>query len=662
MSEFQVEIDNDTEFGRLGRLDVPHGPIKTPALFPVVNIIGGSTPESGSAWRHFRDNLLNEDHLQGVMFQAMSFLDYGVTANTLKRWRKETFREKLGEEFVDITSPIFIDSGGFRLMNSDTFGDPPGKGGEENDWGLYTNPDSILKLQTDFGGDIIATLDYPIPPKLRESEKTERMNRSIESAVRCLELIENPGEIERRRDTDTQSINRLKARKEDGTDPGVFVAIHGHDYETINWYVARFLDRIQEQGVTQSFSGFAIGSLVPLRSRMKLLVDIVQGAKDAIPESLSNELALHVFGVGGKQVGLLSLLGVDSFDCSSHMQAARYKKYVVPGSWEHVKLDNIHDYLNDGKFPCELEHCLLNSHSEWTPEAMLERLNMEPTYGAGPTKTEPYGLLARHNFEVYNDEMQRIREKIRKGKLLEYLVEFARKHPRVKEGLEHAQLRDLSIQKQLQRLNAHDLIAGSDVTTDQAALHEFGAGIELEEQTRRISLKYTPSSFNILRQEYTPPKNKQILLLIPCSQRKPYQESRTHRVVMGRLDSQRNNIHKVTISGMYGPVPEEKETEDPVIGYEYVLGKEDTEQIAIVRNRILDYLYEYGEQYNDILAYAVSKPYRSVIQNSFDAYGEGTVFPRDPDALRLTEHFRQDNIRELLEYLGLPTESLDIGS
>jgi hypothetical protein len=113
---------------------------------------------------------------------------------------------------------------------------------------------------------------------------------------------------------------------------------------------------------------------------------------------------------------------------------------------------------------------------------------------------------------------------------------------------------------------------------------------------------------------------------------------------------------------MYGPVPEEKETEDPVIGYEYVLGKEDTEQIAIVRNRILDYLYEYGEQYNDILAYAVSKPYRSVIQKSFDAYGEGTVFPRDPDALRLTEHFRQDNIRELLEYLGLPTESLDIGS
>lgn len=544
-------------------------------------------------------------------------------------------------------------------MNSDTFGAPPGEGGEENDWGLYTNPDSILKLQTDFGGDIIATLDYPIPPKLREAEKTERMQRSIESAVRCLKLIENPGQIEQRRDADSRTTERLKKRKANGNDPGVFVAIHGHDYETVNWYVARFLARVREEDVTQPFNGFAIGSLVPLRSRMELLVDIVQGAKDAIPESLSDRIALHVFGIGGKQVGLLSLLGVDSFDCSSHMQAARYKKYVVPGTWEHVKLDNIGEHLVDGNFPCNLEHCPLKDHPEWEPSAIIERLDMEPTYGAGPTKTEPYGLLARHNFNVYNDEMQRVREKIRDGELLEYLVEFARKHPQLKEGLQYAQLRDRSLQQQLRRLGAHDLIAGPDLATDQAILSEFGGGVQREEQTRQISLEYTPNSFNILKQNYSPPDNKRLLLLIPCSQRKPYNESRTHRVVMDRVSPRRDEIHKVTISGMYGPVPEEKETEDPVIQYEYVLAEEDSEQIELVRDRIVQFLQAYGDCYDDILAYAVSKTYRNVIESSFNAYGEGILFPSDPKSLRLIEHFRQDNIGELIEYLGLPMEQLN---
>lgn len=656
MPEFQVEVDEENDFGRLGRLDVPYGPVETPALFPVVNIIGGSTPKSGSVWRHFRDNLLDDDHLQGVMFQAMSFLDYGVTPNTLERWRKETFREKLGGEFVEINAPIFIDSGGFRLMNSDTFGAPPNEGGDKNDWGLYTNPDSILKLQTDFGGDIIATLDYPIPPKLRETEKTDRMQRSIESAVRCLKLIEDPDLIEERRDIDDQTIERLKTRKANGDDPGVFIAIHGHDYETINWYIARFLDRIQEEEITQPFNGFAIGSLVPLRSQMELLVDIVQGAKDAIPEPLSDEIALHVFGVGGKQVGLLALLGVDSFDCSSHMQTARYKKYIVPETWEFVELDNIEEHLENGKFPCDLEDCPLKDHPKWDPPAMIARLNMEPTYGAGPTKTEPYGLLARHNFEVYNDEMERVRSKIRNGELLEYLVEFTRKHPQIKEGLQYAQLRDRSLQQQLRQLKAHDLIAGPAVASDQATLGEFGGGIKLEEQTRQISLNHTPNSFNILRQNYSPPADKRILLLIPCSQRKPYKESRTHRVVMDRLGTRRDEIHKITISGMYGPVPEEKETEKPVMQYEYVLAEEDSEQIELVYARILEFLQMYGSQYEEILAYAVSNTYRDVTESSFNAYGEGTVFPRNPESHYLTEHFRKDNIRELVDYLGLPIE------
>jgi predicted RNA-binding protein len=125
---------------------------------------------------------------------------------------------------------------------------------------------------------------------------------------------------------------------------------------------------------------------------------------------------------------------------------------------------------------------------------------------------------------------------------------------------------------------------------------------------------------------------------------------------MDRLAPRRDEIHKVTISGMYGPVPEEKETEDPVMEYEYVLAEEDTEQIEVVRDRIIEFLQAHGDSYDNILAYAVSKTYRGVIESAFNAYGEGTLYPRDPEALRLTEHFRRENIKELIEHLGLEME------
>lgn len=665
MVGFNVEKDVPREYGRLGTLDVSHGPVDTPALFPVINLIGGTTLDSGSGWRYFRDNIVDEEHLQGIMFQAMSFLDYGVTPNSLSKWRKETIREKLqADGRAEMDTPVFIDSGGFSLMNSETFGPPPEEGGPENEWGLYTNPDSILNLQTDFGGDIIATLDFPIPPDLREEEKTDRMERSIESAIRCLQLLENPDEIKVASDEDRRSVQRLKEQKEKGKEPAVFVAIHGHDYETINWYVGSFLDRVAEEDISQSVEGFAIGSLVPLRSKTEILIDIIQGAKDAIPDSRRDDLALHVFGVGGKLAALLALLGVDSFDCSSHMQAARFKKYLIPGSWEHVQLNDSETdfHASDGEFPCDLEHCTLcGEESDLTPESLIQQLNREPTYGAdGRTKAKYYGELARHNFEVYNDEVARVREQIREGTLLEYLIEFARQDDDIRNGLEYAQFRNSELKAELQERDAYDLVAGLDIETDQSRLTDFGGGVEEVGETRTISLEYGPNDFNILRQNYSVPSDVDVLLLLPCSQQKPYGDSRTHSVVMDRIAPARDRVHKVTVSGMYGPVPESKERADPVMQYNYVLAEQDTQQIDLVTNRVREFLERYGDEYDEIIAYATSRNYREVLADALDSYGRGLLLPREPEAQRLTEHFRRENIKELMDELDVNTsEFLD---
>lgn len=656
MSEFRVEKVGEDGYGRLGTLDVPHGPVETPALFPVINMIGGTTKKSGGVWRRMRDQLISRDHLQGVMFQAMSFTDYGVSPDNLNEfWRRESFHER----FDDLNAPVFIDSGGFKLMNSNTFGAAPTEGGAENDWGIYTNPESILGLQMDFGADIIATLDYPIPPKLNEEEKVDRMERSIDSAVDCLKLLEDPSQMDEESLLNESARERLLERDSDDDLPGVYIALHGHDYETVNWYVANFLDRIESEDVSQAFEGFAIGSLVPLRSSVDVLVDIVQGARDAIPERFADEVGLHVFGVGGKQVGLLSLLGADSFDCSSHMQTAMYKKYLVPDTWEHAKLDELEPYLEDGEFPCTLEHCTLCGPNGTSYEELLEELSKDLTYDERQErkergewiKSDYYAALARHNFEVYNSELRAVREAIQDDRLLEYVAGFARDHPDIKKGLKQAQVRDKRLRRDLEALDAHDLLVGPELKSDQKQLSEWGGGVEDISETRSISLKYSPNSFNILSQRYEPPEEKDVLLFIPCSQEKPYRESRTHSVLMDKLGSQRERVHKVTVSGMYGPVPEEKEDEEPVLGYEYVLAAEDEEQQDLITDRLVQYLEEYGDEYDHILGYVASTNYRDVIEDAIDSYGRGTVFPKDPRALQLTEHFRNSNIQQLVEYL-----------
>lgn len=746
MPEFTITHRGNDGYGRVGQFDVPNGPVETPALFPVINLIGGSTLDSGSAWRHFRDNLLNQDHLQGTMFQAMSFLEYGVSPKNLNWWREERLSDRFHRErHLKMKSPLFIDSGGFRLMNSDEFGQHPSEGGRSNKWQIYTSPDSILKLQADFGGNIIATLDYPILRDLSDEEKTERMERSINSAVRCLRLLQDPdiievtaGEIIQDADiqispdssslsisesggvlqleappsaafvevedsagdepdyeidreqlsgrlhiesgqnqrfldvvlldaeldavvTESVSIDKRELRsiahiwdwKESGNEPAVYVAIHGHDYETINWYVANFLDRAREEGVESLFHGFAIGSLVPLRSETKVLVDVIQGAIDAIPESVRSDIALHVFGVGGKQASLLALLGVDTFDCSSHMQAASFKKYVVPGSWEHIVFDDIGEYLQDGEYPCDLEHCRL-CQSAISPQEFIELINREPTYGVdGFTKGWLYALLARHNFEVYNEEVKNVREAIRNDQLLDYVIKFARDHNKIKSALKHAQVRDAELQHRLEQRQAYDLVAGPDISTDQSKLTEYGGGVSELDDSRTISLKYTPNSFNVLQRKYQPPEDTDILLLIPCSKEKPYSESRTHQAVMERLSPIQDRVHKVTISGLYGPVPTEFENEEPVLKYNYVLAQQDESQKEIVRKRVVQYLEQFGDKYATIVGYAASKNYRSILKDAFEEYDSGRLFPENPDVSLLREHFRRENINELLRHLGV---------
>jgi predicted RNA-binding protein len=75
---------------------------------------------------------------------------------------------------------------------------------------------------------------------------------------------------------------------------------------------------------------------------------------------------------------------------------------------------------------------------------------------------------------------------------------------------------------------------------------------------------------------YSPPEGKDIALFLPCSAKKPYSLSRTHRAVRKRLEGlehgKRVRIHELIVSEPLGIVPREYEEVYPAAHYDMVLG------------------------------------------------------------------------------------------
>lgn len=653
---FELLEDANIGSGRLGRLYTPEAPqqggVNTPAFFPVLNLIGGPTPVSGGIWSRLRNRLFDDEAFQGAMFQAMSFLDFNLSPEKVDRWRNDadglhdwfTGHEspKDNPEPAAFTQPLFVDSGGFKLMNSRTFGSPPDEGGTENEWGIYTNPDSILKLQYDYGSDLIATLDFPIPPDLNQAEKYQRVEDSIDSAVECLRLLEED-------------------EKYSDWEPTVFAAIHGHDYEEVAYYVSNLFERTDYES---TIDGLAVGSLVPLRSNnIGTLVDIVQGATDAIPPNRRDEIALHVFGVGGQLGPLLATLGVDSYDSSTYVQAAQHQKFIHPEG--DGKVDAME--LKSGMWNCDCPAC------EELTEVGIE--DMKYVFGADQSykpieidrngevrtymKSDFYALIAHHNFHVFQDEVERVRSAIRKGQLGALVETTAKNSNELAEGLARAasrwpELRALVPGNVAIEANAPD-------ESPQTYQTQFDKEGDITIPTKGTSLMQTPGDFDIRETDYEPPEEKEICLILPCSQTKPYRNSRTHEVVESRLREADlwDNVHKVSVSGLYGPVPIMYESHEAVVTYDYVLTDADQSQIELVEDRLVSYLKTYGDEFESVFGYATSKTYREVIQTALNET-EGTVLPTDPSVRRLTEHFRNEHLDELAATIARTVEAPSI--
>ncbi|WP_158413890.1 tRNA-guanine transglycosylase [Halorubrum sp. CGM5_25_10-8B] len=268
-------------------LSTPHGELETPVLFPVRNIgkrSSDNTPE-------YTDRIPD---LSTAMVNARSIRQREPQWDRIQDG--QTLRSEMG---VPKSTIIFADSGGFDFRSEE----------------LDTTPEKSLETQQAIEADILGTVDIPLSRENRERENDRRAEENIQRA--------------------------LSASDSHNGDGLLFASVHGYDPETIQNGI-RYLEKNGE------FDGYALGSLVPIRTDYEKVTKLILAARRATDKHL------HAYGLGGLVYQpLLLYCGVDSFDSSAFIRSAGNRNYLIPGfGGEEIRHIKDLEYL-----PCACPVC-----------------------------------------------------------------------------------------------------------------------------------------------------------------------------------------------------------------------------------------------------------------------------------------------------------------
>ena len=245
--------------------------------------------------------------------------------------------------------------------------------------GVETSPEEIAELQEEIGSDIAVPLD--VPTGLSEKKKAEEtVERTLKNLQATLAFLERRGER-----------RCLWAAPIQG-------GIHLDLLRSCVW-------REKEM----NFDLFALGSPTPLMEgyRFDKLFRMVYETKSVIGFGKP----LHLFGAGHPMIfSFIVALGVDIFDSASYYLYAKDERYMTECGT--IRVDKL-KYL-----PCYCPVCSKMDISE------LKELE----------KGERVKLLAMHNLYVCFEEIKRIKQAIREGRLMELLEIRARCHPSLYQG------------------------------------------------------------------------------------------------------------------------------------------------------------------------------------------------------------------------------------
>lgn len=526
-----------------------------PLLFPVAQLITGTTPRGGGTWKYILHGLeqgLLRRNLP-LMTQALHFKDYSsVTPKQLAKWQQKPLRVHYNGSLetpykVIYQAPIFVDSGGFLFM----WGQPPGLeafgfAGKDAAKRIFEFSLNLVNQP----GDRVTSLDYPIPLNLDEQAARSRLRKSLSNAVEAARILR------------------------ERSHPAKLVApVHGRSPSEAAEFASSLWRKLKREGLLPYLWGFGLGSMVPLRKahRTNEIVAFVQAIRKAVPEA-----PLHVFGVTGLLVPFLYFEGATSFDSSGYVQKARSLKYITP-EYKERQLQEL-----PGEYPCDCLVCRERSLS--TDLATLR--DADAPKGA---KSQVYAALALHNLEM---DYRVLSESVNEG--VGYLRELVTRHPRL------------------------------------AHLHDPSPPISLH------PAQNDPEAFDWRNEQWQPQHS--VLLLIPCSQEKPYTKSRSAKAVLNAVAGLPVDV--VFLSGLYGPVPLEFVQHPAVMSYDFLLQRGDRMSLDRIRSRLTPLLKLYRHR----VGYLAPPAYRDVAKG-FPL----ELFPKHNKSR--FSHFKRENLSQLRNFL-----------
>jgi archaeosine synthase len=334
-------------------------------------------------------------------------------------------------------------------------------------------------------------------------------------------------------------------------------------------------------GKPASADVYVMGSAGSLKNPRDLIGAVV-GVRNRIP----SDTALYVPALATpSNLAFLVYLGIDLIDTTRVVADAYFGRY-------HTR-DGVRSLADFDELPCKCQFC--------------QRLAKEG---------EDAKTLAGHNVLELEEELAVAREMVRRETIREYVERQVRVTPELTAALRLIDREHIYIEHRTPQHRRSTLYANTAESLNRVEITRFA---------ERVLSRYTA------------PKSD-VLLLLPCSARKPYSTSRSHRFFTMATGSSRRYLHELILTSPLALVPRELEEVYPAASYDVpVTGHWDLEERAWLLRCLGSYLEK--NRYTRIVAHLDGELEQTVKDHGIDAVytGGGTsdsALTRLSDAVR----------------------------
>lgn len=271
---------------------------------------------------------------------------------------------------------------------------------------------------------------------------------------------------------------------------------------------------------------------------------------------ISPDQLIYLPGVANpRNLSVLIHLGVDLIDSTQAIIAARDKILFFPEGNKKISTLNVN--------PCQCPICMKHKHN--------------------PSKLTFHDIFL-HNYQMMMQEMHTVHNAIKQESLREHVSIRISNSPHLTSIIRLAEIDQFNIVEQKTPRNRNTIIQATNIDSLQRP--------EIKGFQQRLLNRYIK------------PENTSILLLLPCSAKKPYSFSKSHNKLIKAIQSIPNHycIHELIITSPVGIVPRELELMYPASSYDIpVTGNWFEDEQKMIINLLQQYLLK--NHYNKIIVH-----------------------------------------------------------